>query len=66
MNQYIYHCSLRSAANNRNKQFAEVHFHCILAPTMYNSLANDRLYVVFQDSTLGGWQERRYLMKGVR
>ena len=53
-------------SNQKSKQFADIHFHCIVPPTMWSNYERDKLYVIFEDSTLGGWQARRYLMKGVR
>ncbi|XP_071137099.1 E3 ubiquitin-protein ligase rnf213-alpha-like [Mytilus edulis] len=56
--------NLRS--KEKNKQFAEVHFHCIVSPSLWSNLERDKLYLTFQDSTLGGWQSRKHLMKGER
>ncbi|VDI41573.1 Hypothetical predicted protein [Mytilus galloprovincialis] len=54
------------AGNQRNKKFSDIHFHCVVAPPMFTSLEKDKLYVIFEDSSLGGWNGRKYLMKGIR
>ncbi|CAG2220298.1 unnamed protein product [Mytilus edulis] len=53
-------------SKEKNKQFAEVHFHCIVSPSLWSNLERDKLYLTFEDSTLGGWQSRKHLMKGER
>lgn len=63
-----YHCSATTGkgSNQKGKQFVDIYFHCIVAANLISSFERDKLFVVFEDTTLGGWKARKYQMKGLR